>query len=252
MKKLFLLSCLYIFVGNFLFGQCNADRHSAKITDQWMSCERQINPNSIRGNTHWILYDFGDTYALNNSTIWNCNIYGQTNSGIESYVVDTSNDGVNWNQFGQFNLTQAEASTFYEGEAGPDFNGLAARYILITSLNEYGGDCACLSEIRFETSGTTVNVLDIVELDVAFTLAPNPASDLVQLSIDNDKPSFDAAISLLDQTGRLIREFEASIPKGNTKLEISTIDLQSGNYLVKIQSQAGVSTRKLIVIQDHK
>ena len=252
MKKLFLMICLCFFAGNLLFSQCNADRHSAKITDQWMSCERQVNPNSIRGNTHWILYDFGQSYGLKNSTFWNCNVYGQTNSGIQSYVVDTSNDGETWNQFGQFTLTQAEASTFYEGEAGPDFGGLTARYVLITSLNEYGGDCACLSEIRFETSGIVSDVLEVAELDISFILAPNPASDQVQLSIGNDQASFMAEISLLDQAGRLIRQFENPINKGDTKIDISTSDLQSGNYLVKIQSQDKILTRKLIVIQDHK
>jgi len=54
MKKLFLISCLTIFVGNFLNAQCNADRHSAKITDQWMSCTKSMNPNINRGETHWI------------------------------------------------------------------------------------------------------------------------------------------------------------------------------------------------------
>ena len=251
MKKLFLISCLGFFAGNFLFAQCNADRHSAKITDQWMSCERQINPNSIRGNTHWILYDFGESYTLNASTIWNCNVFGQTNSGVQSYVVDISNDGENWDLLGQYTLQQAVASTFYEGEPGPDFNGIAARYVLITSLNEFGGDCACLSEIRFETSGITVAVNDVPELDLDFSLAPNPASDLVQLSINNDKPSFDAVISVLDQTGKLIKKYNQSITNGASRIEISTIDFLSGNYLVKIQSMDGVLTRKLIVVNDH-
>jgi len=246
------MSCLVIFTGNLLSAQCNADRHSAKITDQWMSCERSINPNVDRGESHWILYDFGEIYRLDASTIWNCNVYEQTNSGIESYVVDISSDGFTWEEHGEYNLTQADASTFYEGEAGPNFEGIAARYVLITSLSEYGGDCACLSEIRFETSGIVSDVEDLTELDLDFSLAPNPASTRVLLSINNDQENFDANISVLDQTGKLVHQFDHSISKGENKIDMSTAELPTGNYLVKIQSNDGALTRKLIVVQDHK
>ena len=252
MKKLFLLSCLSFFAGNLLFSQCNEDRHSAKITDQWMSCEKQINPNVERGNSHWVLYDFGYTYALHESTIWNCNAFENTDSGIQNYVVDTSYDGITWVEQGEYTLAQAAASTFYEGEAGPDFNGLVTRFVLITSLNEYGGDCACLSEVRFQTSGIDVDTEDLPSLDIGFTLAPNPASDLVQLSISNDKPSFEADIILLDQMGKFISKTEQTIATGDSQIEIATTALSSGNYLVKIQSNQGILTRKLIIIQDHK
>ncbi len=243
---------MVLFASNFLLGQCNADRHSAKITDQWMSCETSINPNIERGDSHWILYDFGESYVLNESTIWNCNAFGQTDSGIQNYAVDISADGTTWEEYGEYSLSQAVASTFYEGESGPNFEGLAARYVLITSLNEYGGSCACLSEIRFETSGIISNVIDVPSLDIAFTLAPNPASERVNLNIDNGQSGFDAEVSLLDHTGKLIKTFPQEIIKGTSSIEMSTIDLQSGNYLVKIQSAEGVLTRKLIVIQDHK
>jgi len=252
MKKLFLISCLSIFIGNVLTAQCNADRHSAKITDQWMSCAQTLNPNIDRGESHWILYDFGESYVLEASTIWNCNVYQQTDSGIQSYAVDYSADGLTWEEYGQYNLSQSNASTFYEGEAGPDFEGLATRYILITSLGGYGGDCACLSEVRFETSGIVTDVTEVSELNLGITLAPNPASERVQLSITNEQAGFESEISVLDQTGKLIKKFNQQIDKGDSVVEISTAELPTGNYHLKIQSFEGVITKKLIVIQDHK
>ena len=252
MKKLLLISCITILSCNFLLAQCNADRHSAKITDQWMSCETSINPNTERGDSHWIMYDFGDDYALNASTIWNCNVYNQTDSGIQNYAVDISNDGETWLAQGEYELSQADASTFYEGEAGPNFNGLVARYVLITSLNGFGGDCACLSEIRFETSGIVSDVVDVPELNLDFEISPNPATDQVLLTILNDKSGFDAEISVLDQTGKLVQKFDQAIEKGNSNIEMNTSALASGNYVVKIQSKEGVLSRKLIIIKDHK
>jgi len=252
MKKLFLISCLSFFIGNLLIAQCNADRHSAKITDQWMSCTQTLNPNIDRGESHWIMYDFGESYVLGASTIWNCNVYEQTNAGVQSYVVDYSSDGLSWEEYGQYNLSQASASTFYEGEAGPNFEGLDARYILITSLSEYGGDCACLSEIRFETSGIISEVAEVSELNIGFSLAPNPASTRVQLSITNDQVGFESEISVLDQTGKLIQKFNQTIDKGESTIDLSTAELSTGNYHIQIQSTEGVLTRKLIVIQDHK
>ena len=252
MYKLCLSIFSIIFSVPILIGQCDADRHSALLVDNWMSCDMTENPNLERGTSHWIMYDFGDTYALNASTIWNCNSFGNIDAGISTYVVDYSNDGINWIEFGQFDLAQANASSFYEGEAGPDFESLAAQYILITSLGTYGSSCACLSEIRFETSGLTTDVVEVNNLQLSLTLAPNPASELVTLQIEDVENSFDAEISVLDQTGRLISKLERNISKGSSQVELSTVDLQSGNYIVKIQSAEGIATRKLIIIQDHK
>lgn len=235
-----------------LHSQCDADRHSALLVDNWLSCEMTENPNTERGTSHWIMYDFGHIYALNESTFWNCNSYGDTEAGIRNFIVDFSNDGVNWIEFGEYELARAEASTFYEGEAGPDFEGLGARYILITSLSSYESGCACLSEIRFETSGITVDLVEVNKLDLNMSLAPNPASNLVTLQIEGSENSFESEISVLDNTGRLISKFDHTVLKGDTNIEISTVAMQSGNYLVKVESEEGVLTRKLIIIQDHK
>lgn len=251
MKKLSFIF-LILLASQLALSQCDKDRHSALQVDNWISCEMSENPNTERGNTHWIMYDFGNTYGLQNTTFWNCNSFGDTESGIQRFVVDYSNDGLSWSEFGEHELSMSEASTFYEGESGPNFEGLAARYILITSLNTFGSDCACLSEIRFETSGIISDVTEVNNLDLSAILAPNPASDLVELRIADVENSFEAEISLRDQTGRLISKLNQSIQKGETNIELTTAGLVSGNYLVKIQSVDGVVTRKLIIVQDHK
>ena len=252
MKKVSYLLFISLLSSQLLLAQCDADRHSALQVDNWLSCEMTENPNIERGSSHWIQYDFGHTYSLNESTFWNCNAYGNTGAGIRNYVVDFSNDGLTWTEFGEFELARAEASTFYEGETGPDFEGLTARYILITALSSYDSSCACLSEIRFETSGIISDLVEVNKLNLDMSLAPNPASNLVTLQIEGSENSFESKISVLDNTGRLISKFDHTIIKGDSNIEISTINMQSGNYLVKVQSADGVLTRKLIIIQDHK
>lgn len=251
MKKLSIL-VLILFVSQLALSQCNEDRHSSLQVDNWISCEMTENPNLERGNSHWIMYDFGQTYSLNNSTFWNCNSFGDTDSGIQRFIVDYSIDGLSWTEFGEHVLSKAEASSFYDGESGPNFDGLAARYILITSINSFSSDCACLSEIRFETSGIISDIAEVNNLNLSALLAPNPASDLVELRISDVENSFDAEITVLDQTGRLISKLKQHIQVGDSNIEIITADFLSGNYIVKIESEDGVVTRKLIIIQDHK
>ncbi len=252
MKKITIFYFLFLHISNLLLSQCNADRHSALLVDNWMSCEMSENPNSERGLSHWIMYNFGQSYTLNKSTIWNCNAFRQEDAGIQNYVIDYSSNGLDWNELGEYTLGQSLASTFYEGEAGPDFEGLDTQYILITALNTYGSSCACLSEIRFETSGISVSNIELNNLKLDLTLAPNPATNFVELRFNESLKMLDSEISILDQSGRIISNFEHTILKGNSTLNISTANFQSGNYLIKISSAEGITTRKLIIVKEHK
>lgn len=252
MIRLTFLSLL-LFSSSYLFSQCFEDRHSTLTVDQWISCEKTVNPNPEREDSHWIMYDFGESYELNKSTIWNCNGFNQTDMGIRSYVVDVSNDGVNWQEIGEYDLAQASSSTFYEGEEGPDFEGNIARFVLITTIISYQTDCACLSEIRFETTGpASVSVVEINELDVEAQLFPNPALTESVLTIQNDNDSFEALVQLIDLSGREIQSFQTNILNGENKITLDLTGLASGNYVVSTQSDRGVLIKKLIIVNENK
>jgi len=221
--------------------------------DQWISCEKTVNPNPERENAHWIMYDFGESYKLNKSTIWNCNAYDQTDMGIRTMAVDISNDGINWQELGEYDLAEANASTFYEGVDGPDFEGKITRYVLITSILSYQTDCACLSEVRFETSGpATVGINELNELDVAAQLFPNPATTQTELMLLNENSSFEAMVQLLDINGQNIQTFQTTILKGANKMTFDLAGLVAGNYMISLQSDRGILNKKLIIITDNK
>lgn len=250
MARLIFLSLL-LFSSGSIFSQCFEDRHSTLTVDQWISCEKTVNPNSEREDSHWIMYDFGESYELNNSTIWNCNAYDQTDMGIRTYVVDISNDGINWQELGEYDLAQANSSAFYEGVEGPDFDGEIARYVLITTIQSYQTDCACISEIKFETTGpASVSVVEINELNVDAELFPNPAVNETALTIQNDNDSFEALVQLLDLSGRELQSFQTSIQNGENKMTFDLASLTSGNYVISTQSERGVLIKKLIIINE--
>ncbi len=126
------------------------DEHSNYEGDAWLSCNESNSPNPARGMSHWIEYDFGGVYLMDNSQIWNYNANGATQMGFQTVAVDYSLDGITWTELGVFNWSQASGLTSYQGFTMPDFNGIAARYVLFTALNNFeGSDCLGISEINF-------------------------------------------------------------------------------------------------------
>lgn len=137
------------------YGACDAtDKHSQNPKDSWNSCQLSPSPNSSRGNSHWIRYDFGGSYPITSAHIWNYNVAGQTNKGFKNVVIDYSDDGQNWTQLGTYAWPQANGNTNYTGFDGPNFGELNARYILITALDNWGNNsCAGFSQISFKIGG---------------------------------------------------------------------------------------------------
>ncbi len=130
------------------------DKMDNTAADAWESCTPQPNPNSGRGTSHWIQYDFGQIYLLNESHIWNYNADGATGKGFKDVVIDYSSDGTNWAQLGDiYEWNQATGLVGYEGFEGPNFNGITARYVLVTALNNWdNGLCHGFSKITFNAT----------------------------------------------------------------------------------------------------
>jgi len=119
-----------------------------KSRSSWVSCERTANPNSTRGEGHWIMYDLGDRHELHQSQVWNYNKAGEVGKGMSSVAIDYSLDGSTWSEFGTYNWALAPGTGNYGGFNGPNFQGLYARYILISSLDA-GSSCKGLGKLAF-------------------------------------------------------------------------------------------------------
>ncbi len=235
MKRIYIWS-LAMIAFNLLSAQCYQDRHSTIADDAWISCEMTANPNASRGLSHWIMYDFGEVYKLGQTHFWNVNANDRTDEGISQAVIDYSYDGITWTEWGTFNLNEANGSTFYEGEDGPHFNDLKARYILITTIENHGGNCVGLSEIKIETSGITTSTEDLSEIGVTqLSVFPNPADAITQLNIASSV-SLQAQMKINDMSGRTISEQQISIREGENQFPINASDLTAGQYVISITS----------------
>ena len=143
-------------IGQFIASEsCAAtDNLDTRSETSWLSCQSMANPNPARGSSRWIMYDFGEIHTFEETHVWNYNVPGETDRGFRNVVLDYSDDGINWTQFGgTYEWTQAPGDFDYQGINGPNFNETQARYILITSLTNWGdGSCHGLSKITFNAS----------------------------------------------------------------------------------------------------
>lgn len=235
--------CLLFQFGN---AQCYPDRHSTNWYDGWISCETSQNPNSVYGDSHWIMYDLGYEYQLRESVLWNANEPDNVDFGIQEYHVDYSLDGITWTNLGTYILNQAPGSSIYEGEDGPNFSQISARYVLITPTSNYGGDCFGFSELKIDIT----DPLDVIDNDDGFNalVYPNPFIDDITLrivSLDNEAP---ITYALYDILGRQILNNSFALEDGRNSYPITLNGntLSVGIYILKIEQGNKERSFKLI------
>jgi len=131
-----------------------------------MSCLSSQNPNDQRGESHWIRYNLGTKYPLGYVHIWNQNHPDELENGAKNIVIDISNNGQDWTEVATYEMTMGNASGFYQGEEAANLNGHEARYVLITVLDNHGGDCHSIAEVRFGLSNVP-DPCSFFEMDIA-------------------------------------------------------------------------------------
>lgn len=91
-----------------------------------------------------------------------------------------------------------------------------------------------------------MTTIDHVELpENAVRLSPNPADDFALLGLNFEKP-MDATITLADLQGRIL-QFNTVEQVVDHNQYISTSQLASGTYIVRVATMEGTRTKKLIV-----
>lgn len=164
MKYIFSIIFLTVITSE-ISSQCYPDRHNTSWFDAWVSCEASQNPNTIRGKSHWILYDLGYVYKLENLHVWNINDPDNLDDGLKNVIIDYSLDGNTWMESGNAVFPKANGSSIYQGNDILDFNGIKTRYLLITAKDNYGGNCYGFSELRIGVSPITGTELVNFDLD---------------------------------------------------------------------------------------
>ncbi len=169
-------------------------------------------------NTYRVQFFMGDTRGGSDGNYIIIGVSGGTsfgsNSGAESTVYGGNNPGIVIN--GEFTAVGTSVSIDIAKDSN-DFNLNAYQLRDVSSLS--------LEDKSFGS----------------FKMFPNPARDVLKLSLDQ---VFDSSlISIKSLTGQLI--LSKSITKKNTEIDISS--LKSGLYLVQVESDNASITKKLIV-----
>ncbi len=237
-----------------LQSQCYPDRHNTSWYDTWTSCSKKASPNPKRDSSHWILYQLGYEYSLGQSHFWNNNTPASLDYGAKKIAIDYSMDGNTWTAWGDVNLRKANGSKYYEGEKGPDLKGLKAQYLLFTILENYGGNCASLSEIKIDitkTSNTTSSTVyrSQVTSDCLSALAyPNPFKNLIGLDITNScNQSYSYYIE--DVMGRKMSPVTTIHQRGLFNTNYNGSHLSNGVYFLVVHSEQGEVRKKIMKIE---
>ncbi len=79
----------------------------------------------------------------------------------------------------------------------------------------------------------------------AFSLAPNPANDIVRLRVPANITS-GSSMGIFDITGRVVKKARVA-GNGSSEITIDTHDLEAGEYLVTINFRDRVSASRLTI-----
>lgn len=211
------------------FSQCYPDRHNSTWFDGWVSCEASESPNPERGVSHWIMYDFNHIYGLGDVHLWNTNDGNNLDWGLQMAAIDYSIDGINWIELGEYTFEMASGESIYQGFSAADFDDQEARFVLITALENWGGDCYGLAEIKFEvTNPVAIAEVPVIEM-IDITTYPNPFNSEFTLSIKTTNAET-VTYSLSDTYGRTILSGEIETPLRENKLMINGNNLTNGIY----------------------
>ncbi len=244
MKKILLI--LFVsFLWQSLSAQCYPDRHNTTWYDGWISCQTAPSPNPLRGNSHWVQYNLGETYVLHDLFVWNTNAPDLLDWGMQEVVIDYSTDGTTWQELGTYNLNQGTGFNRYEGEFVTDFNSVRANYVLITGLNNFGGACYGLSEVKINVD----NTVDLTENNcLKASIYPNPFNNKLNLRINENCTQKVINYTIVDAMGRSFVESRI-INTGETKEILGGKNILPGIYFVSLQNGDHTSKFKVIKYQ---
>ena len=124
----------------------NMDLHSQNISNMWLS-------GGSDTNDVWIRYDFNVPYKLHQMLVWNYNDMLFRNSGFKDVKIEYSQDGQTWEELPDIHeFAQAPGTDGYQYNTIVDFNGVSAKSVRLTALNNWGSleqFPSGLSEVRF-------------------------------------------------------------------------------------------------------
>ena len=219
-----------------LFGQCFPERHSTNWFDAWVSCETSISPNSSK--SHWIMYELDALYKIDKFKIWNINDPSHLEWGTKNLLIEYSEDGNNWFIADSFVLTKATGTNDYEGDDWIDLNIPKAKFLLLTSLTNFKGDCHGFSEVKFSAEKIKLNTTISYEKNkMRAEVTPNPFSNQIEVNI-NSSLNGSCQIEILNSLGQNVYNNIVMIDNYTFHQTLDLKHLKSGIYHFQIKQKS--------------
>jgi len=164
------------------------------------------------------------------------------NDDVTSYTTIESEDAYDYSwalnpgEAGSINIEGAEAEITWN----ENFSGMAS--LTVAGINDCGeGDYSDTLTIQVDDC---TNINETIK-DQSFAVYPNPASG--EINISSFVPERTAAtVKIFNQTGQLVYERTMNFREGNLSRRIDISSLKKGMYLISIQSDSNIFTKKLI------
>ena len=247
---------------------------SKALEDSWQSCEIRMNPNPARGQSHWIMYDFGKVIKLEEVRFWNLFVESANMRKKEGYArahFDYSIDMTNWNSvYSELPRTHTLAENEdYPGLLIEELRGKVARYLVITEATaSRKGKCQGFSKITFEVSdcpdedcgqGNTAPLVNLTDnpygKDDSFDgrasldLSPNPTNAWTSINF-NIAGDSQVSLGVFSKTGQLISWVvqDAPFSAGPHEKLFPVQQLPAGVYFVNLITDAQTLVQRLVVI----
>jgi len=160
--------------------------------------------------------------------------------GDEEFTVLISTTGTAVDDFADlpdmFGLLTPNDKTFYEYTANLDEYAGQQVYIAIqcTSADQFG-----FAVDDFKVTATTLGVKDLFSKN--FTVYPNPANTVININSQNNNGLNE--IEITDINGRTVKTANG---KGVLQTQVNIADLSAGAYFLKITTDQGIATKKII------
>ena len=153
--SIFLLFIVFLIHAQGLY---DPNRHTPGPNRGWISCTTSENPNPQNESGHWIMYDFGQSRSISGLQFWNLNEIDRLSEGLKTISIEVSENGSIWNSIGEYSLEMGNGSSYYCGNSIEDIEPFQSRFLLINALENHGGSCYGLSEIKFMLSNSSLPI----------------------------------------------------------------------------------------------
>ena len=122
----------------------------------------------------------------------------------------------------------------------------ANKRVMFSTLSFSTSDTTAMRDSIMALLNSSTGIADLPSAVNAFSVYPNPASDIISINLDLKETS-NLIIDVTDITGKQVAIISNEKQSGVVTKQFSTAALPSGNYLVRLQVNGKTATQKLTV-----